>query len=431
MDDHGTAIAPGSGTLQTMSTPPLAAPAASAGAVPVAPGLAVVVLALLLSIQPVTTDLYLPALPALTRALGAPVAAGQLTLSALLLAFGCSQLVWGPLADRFGRRPVLLAGLCIYAVASVGSALAPSMALLIAWRTAQGAAMGAVVMCARAIVRDLYTPLVGARAMSKALTGLGLVACLCAPLGGLLTEWLGWRAALLALTAYALGTLALVALRMPETLALRNPRALQPATLLRTWGLVLRHPTFWAYSLLTTAAYGGLFTFLAASSFVFIEVLGLTRTQYGWVLLSTALAYFTGTFVCRALLARHGLRRTVALAGALSISGGTLMALVAWMGWHQPWALLLPFYLFMLGHGIHQPCGQTGAVGPFPQAAGVASALNGFMMMLAAFAIGGWVGTHLNGTIWPLVHGVWFWSVALALIAWTLVQKFGDPHEHG
>ncbi|HRA13876.1 MAG TPA: multidrug effflux MFS transporter, partial [Giesbergeria sp.] len=371
-----------------MSTPPLAAPAASMGAVPVPPGLAVVVLALLLSIQPVTTDLYLPALPALTRALDAPVAAGQLTLSALLLAFGCSQLVWGPLADRFGRRPVLLAGLCIYAVASVGSALAPSMALLIAWRTAQGAAMGAVVMCARAIVRDLYAPLAGARAMSKALTGLGLVACLCAPLGGLLTEWLGWRAALLALTAYALGTLVLVALRMPETLAQRNPRALQPATLLRTWGTVLRHPTFWAFSLLTTAAYGGLFTFLAASSFVFIEVLGLTRTQYGWVLLSTALAYFTGTFVCRYLLARHGLRRTVALAGVLSISGGTLMALVAWMGWHQPWALLLPFYLFMLGHGIHQPCGQTGAVGPFPQAAGVASALNGFMMMLAAFAIG-------------------------------------------
>ena len=88
-----------------MSTPPLAAPAASAGAVPVAPGLAVVVLALLLSIQPVTTDLYLPALPALTRALGAPVAAGQLTLSALLLAFGCSQLVWGPLADRLPGAP--------------------------------------------------------------------------------------------------------------------------------------------------------------------------------------------------------------------------------------------------------------------------------------------------------------------------------------
>ncbi len=392
--------------------------------------MAILVLAMLLSIQPVTTDLYLPALPALTRSLGAQMAAAQLTLSGLLLAFGCSQMVWGPLSDRFGRRPILLAGLGIYTVASLGSAFAPTMTLLIVWRIAQGAAMGAVVMCARAIVRDLYTPLDGARAMSKALTGLGIVACICAPLGGVLSEWLGWRAALMALTVYAVATLALVALRLPETLAHRNPKALQPHALVGTWMHVLRSPTFWAFSLQTTATYGGLFTFLAASSFVFIDVLGLTRTQFGWTMASACVAYLVGTFLCRRLLVRQGLLRTVAIAGALSVSGGTLMAAVAFMGWHQPWALLLPFYLFMLGHGIHQPCGQSGAVGPFPKAAGVASALNGFMMMLAAFGIGGWLGMRLDGTVWPLVNGIWFWSVVLALISWTLVQKFGAPREH-
>ncbi len=404
-----------------MSVPSAAIGAQQAPAVP--PGLAIVVLALLLSIQPVTTDLYLPALPALTRGLGADVAAGQLTLSALLLAFGCSQLAWGPLSDRFGRRPVLLAGLALYTLASVGAVLAPSMDLLVAWRTAQGLAMGAVVMCARAIVRDLYTPLAGARAMSKALTGLGLIACLCAPLGGLLTEWLGWRAALLVLTAYAVATLALVALRLPETLGQRNPQALHPATLVATWALVLRTPTFWAFSLLTTASYGGLFTFLAASSFVYLDVLGSSRTQYGLTLLSTAAAYLLGTLLCRRLLARHGLKRTVAIAGLLSASGGLLMLLAAALGWHSVAALLPPFYLFMLGHGIHQPCGQSGAVGPFPQAAGVASALNGFMMMLAAFAIGRWLGGALDGTVWPLVQGVALWSLLLAAIAWTLVQR--------
>ena len=408
---------------------PSAAAAGAASPASIQPGLAILVLAALLSIQPVTTDLYLPALPALTRSLGAPLSAAQLTLSGLLLAFGCSQMVWGPLSDRFGRRPILLVGLAIYAVASLGSALAPSMALLIAWRVAQGAAMGAVVMCARAIVRDLYTPQEGARAMSKALTGLGIVACVCAPLGGLLSQWLGWRAALLAVAAYGVGTLALVALRLPETLARRNPQALQPRTLVGTWGHVLKNPTFWAFSLQTTATYGGLFTFLAASSFVYIDVLGLTRAQYGWVMASACAAYLTGTFLCRRLLVRLGLLRTVAIAGALSASGGTLMAGVAWMGWHQPLALLLPFYLFMVGHGIHQPCGQSGAVGPFPQAAGVASALNGFMMMLAAFAIGGWLGMRLDGTVWPLVNGVWFWSVVLALISWTLVQKFGAQRD--
>jgi DHA1 family bicyclomycin/chloramphenicol resistance-like MFS transporter len=412
-----------------MSAPSATAvPAASPAPVP--PALAILVLALLLSIQPVTTDLYLPALPALTRSLDAPVSSAQLTLSGLLLAFGCSQLVWGPLSDRFGRRPILLVGLAIYMAASLGSALAPTMSLLIAWRIAQGIAMGAVVMCARAIVRDLYTPLEGARAMSKALTGLGIVACVCAPLGGLLSEWLGWRAALMSLAVYGAATLALVVLRLPETLARRNPHALQPRTLAGTWQHVLRHPTFWAFSLQTTATYGGLFTFLAASSFVYIDVLGLTRTAYGGIMASACVAYFAGTFLCRQLLARYGLQRTVAIAGALSASGGTAMAFVAWMGWLQPWALTAPFYLYMLGHGVHQPCGQSGAVGPFPQAAGVASALNGFMMMLAAFGIGGWLGMRLDGTVWPLVNGIWFWSAALALISWTLVQKFGIPREH-
>jgi DHA1 family bicyclomycin/chloramphenicol resistance-like MFS transporter len=405
-----------------------AAPAAVSASVP--PGLAILVLALLLSIQPVTTDLYLPALPALTRSLGATLSAAQLTLSGLLLAFGTSQMVWGPLSDRFGRRPILIAGLSIYTAASLGAALAPSMTLLIVWRIAQGAAMGAVVMSARAIVRDLYTPLEGARAMSKALTGLGIVACLCAPLGGLLSQWLGWRAALLSLTVYAIVTLALVAWRLPETLLQRNPRALQPGVLVNNWMLVLRNPTFWAFSLQTTASYGGLFTFLAASSFVFIEVLGATRTGYGAIMASACAAYFAGTFVCRRLLARHGLQRTVAIAGGLSMAGGTLMAVVAFVGWHQPWALMAPFYLFMLGHGIHQPCGQSGAVGPFPRSAGVASALNGFMMMLVAFGIGGWLGVALNGTVWPLVGGIWLWSVVLATISWTLVQKFGAPREH-
>lgn len=394
---------------------------------PLPPGLAVLLLALLMSIQPVTTDLYLPALPALTRSLGAPVSAGQLTLSALLLAFGSSQLLWGPLSDRFGRRPILLIGLALYVLASVGSALAPDMALLVLWRTLQGAAMGAAVMCARAMVRDLYTPLAGARAMSRALTGLGIIACLCAPIGGALTEALGWRAALLALTAYGCATLFMVWRHMPETLAQPNPRALQPATFARNWALVLRSPTFWAFSLLTTASYGGLFTFLASSSFVYIEVLGLTRTQYGLALLSTAAFYLLGTLLCRRLLARWSVAQTVAFGAALSLAGGLLTLAIAWAGWHSTATLLPPFYLFMIGHGIHQPCGQSGAVGPFPQAAGVASALNGFMMMLAAFAIGLWLGRALDGSIWPLMHGVALWSVLLAGVAWTLVQRHGEP----
>ena len=391
------------------------------------PTVVVLVLSLLLGIQPVTTDLYLPALPALTEGFGAPVAQAQLTLTTLLLAFGASQLVWGPLSDRFGRRPILLWGMSAYVLASLGCALAPSMPLLVLWRTLQGAAMGAAVVCARAVVRDLYEPELGARAMSKGLTGLGVIACLCAPLGALLADWLGWRYALSALGLFGAATLAVVALRFEETVPRKNPQALQPMALLATWGRIVRHPTFIAYSALSTASYAGLFTFLAGSSFVFIKVLGFSRTGYGLAMFSVSFVYILGTFLCRRLLPRLGLRRTIALAAGLTLAGGTLMGVLALAGLHRGWAVLGPFYLFMLAHGVHQPCGQSGAVGPFPQAAGAASALNGFLMMLAAFGMGSWLGAHLDGTVFALTNGLWFWSACIAAVAWTLVQWHGEP----
>ena len=395
------------------------------------PGLIVLVLSLLLGLQPVTTDLYLPALPALTQGFGAPMSQAQLTLTALLLAFGMSQLVWGPVSDRFGRRPVLLLGMTLYVIASVGSTFSASMAQLVLWRALQGVAMGAGVMCARAIVRDLYAPVEGARIMSKGLTGLGVIACASAPLGGLVAEYLGWRMALLVLAVFGAATLLVLALRFEETLHRRNPDALQPGALVRTWWQIVQHPTFWAFTLLSTASYSGLFTFLAASPFVFIQVLGLSKPAYGLVMFTMSLSYIVGTLICRRLLPRLGVRRTVALAGACTVTAGTLMGGLALAGVQHVMAIMVPFYLFMLAHGVHQPCGQSGAVGPFPHAAGAASALSGFLMMVAAFFMGGWLGRSLAnvadgaGTVLPLTNGIWFWSVVIAGIAWTLVQRHG------
>ena len=388
-------------------------------------GLVVVILATLLGIQPVTTDLYLPALPALTGSFSAPMSHAQLTLSALLLAFGVSQLVWGPLSDRFGRRPILLCGLAAYLIAAIGSALAPSMLQLIVWRTLQGAAMGAVVMCARALVRDLYQPQDGARIMSKGLSGLGALACISAPVGGLLAQYYGWRAALLAVALFGAAALALVVLRFKETLIAKNPQALEPATLLTTWRSILSNPAFLAFSALSAASYGGLFTFLASSSFVFITLLGLSKTQFGMVMFFTSISYVAGTFICRRLLLRFSVQQTIAIAAFISLSGGTLMGALAWAGVVNVWAVLLPLGLFMIGHGIHQPCGQSGAIGPFPKSAGAASAMNGFFVMVVAFGIGSWLGVRMDGTVLPLTNGVWFWSVLIALSAWVLVRKYG------
>jgi DHA1 family bicyclomycin/chloramphenicol resistance-like MFS transporter len=389
------------------------------------PTLIIVLLSMLLGIQPVATDLYLPALPAIKAEFGAELSQVQLTLSALLLAFGTSQLVWGPLSDRFGRRPILLCGLTTFTLAGLGCMLASSMHELIVWRALQGAAMGAVVMCARAIVRDLYTPETGAGVMSKALTGLGILACASAPLGGLLTDLLSWHAALSLVMGFGAIALALVAWKFKETVHRKNPHALQLKVLAMTWWHIVRHPTFVAFSCVAIGSYGGLFTFLASSSFVFIDLLGLARWQYGLLLFSMAFTYLLGTVLCRRLLTRYGVAITVAIGGGFSLVGGGLMALNASQGWQSVVSLMGPFYVFILGHGIHQPCGQSGAVGPFPKAAGAASALGGFLMMVAAFATGLWLGAANDGSAMPMAQSIAFWSAVTALSAWLLVLRRG------
>ncbi|MEO7937541.1 MAG: multidrug effflux MFS transporter [Burkholderiaceae bacterium] len=390
----------------------------------------VLILAALLGVQPITTDLYLPALPALTAGFGASMGQAQLTLSALLIAFGLSQLVWGTLSDRFGRRPVLLLGLGAYTVAAVGSTLAPSMEALVLWRAVQGAAMGAGVSCARAIVRDLYHPADGARVMSKALSGLGVVAVCSSPLGGLMSDLFNWRAALAVLAVFGAASLALVFARFEETVPRKAHGTPSVTALLRTWLHILRHPTFVAYSALSVASYGALFTFLAASSFVFIQVLSVEKARYGLLMASISVCYLAGTFLCRRLLRHFSLRRTIAIASGLTLMSGSAMGIFGVLGWssgpHAAWCIMVPMYGFMLAHGVHQPCAQTGAVGPFPHSAGAASALNGFLMMLAAFGIGGWLGARMDGTVLPLTNGIWFWSVVIALSGWTLVQRYGD-----
>ncbi len=387
------------------------------------PQLLVLMLSLLMGLQPVSTDLYLPALPSMSQAFGVPVAQVQFTLSALLLAFGVSQLLWGPLSDRFGRRPVLLCGLGGYVLASIGCMFAPSLGWLVAGRVMQGVALGAAVMTARAVVRDRHGPVEGARLMSTALTGLGLIACMSAPLGGLLVQWADWRAPLAALAVFSAVTLGLIVLRFDETLAQPRLDALAPAQLLRTWVGIARHPRFIAFSVASSASTAGLFTYLATSSFVLIRVHGLSQVAYGLCMASMSLCYVAGTFACRQLLARVGLQRAVDLAGGLSLAGGLLVAGLYASGVRSLWAVVLPVNLFMFAHGINQPCSQSGAVSPFPQAAGTAAALNGFCMMMTAFLMGTWLGTHMDGTALPLVQGMMFWGLVLAFANWVLVRR--------
>ena len=385
--------------------------------------LAALALALLLGLQPVTTDVYLPALPMLTRALGATMGAAQLTMSALMLAFGVAQLFWGPVADRVGRRPVLLWGLSLYTLASVGAALAASIELLIVWRAVQGACLAAAVVVARAIVRDLYEPHDGARVMALALSGLGVIAIAGPALGGGIAAAFGWRATLALVAACGAATLAFVAWRLPETLRQKNPRATALAPLLAAWWQIARHRTFVAWTLLTASTYGGLFTMLAGSSFVYMDMLGLSAGAYGLAMGSGSVSYLASTFVCRRWIFRHGMAGAVQRGALFTLAGGVLMAGLALAGVKSVWAVLLPQWLYCFGHGIHQPCSQAGAVGPFPRAAGVASALAGFVLALTAFFIGRWLGHALADEVLPFALGVGFWALLTSTIAWTLVQR--------
>ena len=390
-------------------------------------GLAAFALSLLLGLQPITTDVYLPALPMLTAALGASMGAAQLTMSALMLAFGVAQLFWGPVADRVGRRPVLICGLLLHTAASVGGALASSIEALIVWRMLQGAAMAAAVVCARAIVRDLYEPAEGAQVMALALTGLGVIALLGPLAGGAAAGSWGWRGTLALVAVAGAMTLAFVAARLPETAPRLNPQATQFGPLLRSWREIGRHRVFLAWALLVACSYGGLFTVLAASSFVYIDVLGLTPAAYGLAMAIGSLAYLASTLVCRRWIARLGMAATVKRGGWLTLAAGVTAAMLAAMGVQTVWAVLLPQCLFLLGHGLHQPCGQAGVVAPFPRAAGTASALAGFMLALVAFGVGRWLGLALDGSTRPLAYGLAFWSLATCTVAWTLVQRLDRP----
>ena len=391
----------------------------------------VTALGLLTGLQPLTTDMYLPALPQLQQGLGLSPASAQWTLSVLILAFGIGQLVWGPVSDRFGRQPVLRWGLGLYTLSSVAATFAVNLETMLLARIAQGACLSAAVVCGRAMVRDLYAPEDGARMMARGMTGLGLLALLGPILGGLSATHGGWRLTMGLLVVFGAAIWAFVWTRLPETLP-RERRApgLNWPRQVRQWLEISQHPTFRAHALLTSSTYAGLYVYLALSPFVFIELLKMERTAFGASMATLSLSYLVGTVFCRRWLPKHGLLGTVRLAGWCSLAGGVWMALAsAWLaaglGGVHPLALLPGMGLYAFAHGIHQPCGQTGVVAAFPTQAGAASALSGFVLSATAFVVGAILSWWTSlpawaGTLHPMTLGI---AMGACLTAWTALRR--------
>jgi DHA1 family bicyclomycin/chloramphenicol resistance-like MFS transporter len=380
----------------------------------------------LLAAQPVATDSYLPALPAIATALGS----ASTSLTVFALAFGMGQLPMGSLADRHGRRPVLLAGLAGYTIAALAGALAPSAAMLTVARAFQGLAMAAILVCARAAVRDLYPASEGPHVMARGLTGLGATALTAPIVGAYIAQHVGWRWVLAAMSLYALVLCVACWRSFEETVQRTDKRthgAQTPAGGVRE---IFDSPEFRAWALLAAVTYGGMFCFLLLSPMVYIGYLGLSPERYGWIPAGGSLVYMLSTMGCRRLLHRHGLLRTVRQGAMLSLSGAVIQGLGCWLLPGSAWPLLLGHGVYCLGHGIHQPCGQAGAVGGLPHLAGRAVSWSGFIMMCAAFCVGqtasAFVDPHYRHGAWPMVVPMLVAGSALMAIAFAWLPRLAD-----
>ena len=250
-------------------------------------------------------------------------------------------------------------------------------------------------------------------------------------LGAALYVRYGWRSSFALLAVFSLLLACTAAFKLKETNARRNPVALGWAPVLRTYAAIARSPAFRAYTLSAAATYACLFTFLSGSSFVLIDVLGQTPTAFALTFALMVAGYLIGTVICRRLLSAYGIQRTVVIGATLQAAAGIAMAALALGGAHVPAALGGPIFFLGISHGLIQPPVQSGAVAPFPHAAGAAAALLGFTMMLIAAVVGIWIGASYNGTVYPLTLTICACGLASAAIAFTLVRKDGDITAHG
>jgi DHA1 family bicyclomycin/chloramphenicol resistance-like MFS transporter len=384
---------------------------------------AVVLIGCFMMLQPMATDFYLASLPGLTRTFAASVATVQLTLSVFVVTFGVMQLVIGPLSDRFGRHPVTVVGLALYAAASIACAVAPSIDALIAARVFQAVGCCTVVVIARAIVRDVFDPHSGARVMAQASTLFSIGPLLGPILGSFLEVRFGFRAIFAAVAVFSGALLVATLARLPETNPHPDATAMRPRALLGNYARVLRSPHFRSYAMVGAASYGGLFAFISGAPFVLIRVLEVPTAYFGFCFAFGVLGYLAGTIACRHLLTRRGIVRTLKLGAGVSAAGGAAMALLAAAGLRHWAAILLPQFAFMFAHGIVFPCVQAGAVAPFPRQAGAAAGVLGFLTMALAGLVGWWMGTSSNGTTLPLAFTIAAAGLAVFAAAWGAVAR--------
>ncbi len=349
-------------------------------ALPAKPRPPIWLLVAMIGIGPFTMQILVPSLPAMGRDLGASTATVQLTVTLYLLAVGAGQLIYGPLSDRFGRRPLLMGGLALYAVASFACAISAGIGGLIMARIFQAMGACAGVVLARAVIRDCWSREESASVLGYVTMGMTIAPMVAPLLGSLLDEAYGWRASLWACLGFGLPLALLAWKRLPETLAAPQP---MPGlfAILGAYRTLWSYPAFRAYCTLTACATGVFFAFLGGAPYVVVQGMGYSPVSFGIAFASISIFFATGNWVTGRLSQRLGLIRVLSIGTTFTVTGS--LAAVAAQLVFPPHILLffVPMGIVALGNGMTQPSAIAGALSVRPQLAGTASSFIGAMQM--------------------------------------------------
>jgi DHA1 family bicyclomycin/chloramphenicol resistance-like MFS transporter len=326
--------------------------------------------------------MVVPALPILVQVFEDSPAHVQLVLSLYLGGIAVGQLIYGPVSDRFGRRPVLIAGLGLFLGGTLLCVSAWSLAALIVGRVLQACGACAGIVLSRAIIRDVYDREMAARGLALVMMAMTLAPAISPALGAYLVEWLDWRA-IFALLA-ALGALVFIATlaRLAETN--RHPTPLDLAGMARSYTLLFRSPGFGAFALCSACTSASWFTFIASAPYLVTQVLGEPPSTYGLMILFPMATYMIGNAAAARFALRVGSLRLLIAGRAVALGGAAAVMLCYLSGGFSVWALFLPIAFAEIGDGLSQPSVMAAALSIHPRIAGTASGLMGFLGMTMA-----------------------------------------------
>lgn len=360
------------------------------------------VLGTLTAFGPLSIDLYLPALPAIGREFATSTAAAQLTVTVFFIGLALGQSLYGPLSDRYGRQRPLLVGCIIYTLASLGCALAPTLGWLVGLRLIQALGGCAGMVIARSVVRDMFDAQGSARMLSLLMLVMGLAPITAPLIGGQLVTIFDWRAAFWLLVGFGLICIALVLFALPESLPPARRSQAGLGAVAGTYGRLLRDRTFVGNALSGGFIGAGMFTYIAASPFVIIELFGVPPQHYGWIFGANAAGLIAASQLNRRLLRRFsGAAITAATLTAVALAGLILVAVAA-SGLGGLAGLLPPLFICVAGLGLVSPNTTAAALAPHGQAAGSASALLGTLQLMLGASTSLLVGALHNNTALPM-----------------------------